>query len=156
MVTVVGACADYAGEVTPPGESAEGPAEVVTTTTLAPEPVPARALGVGDCADDPDDRFTAGGIVLARSCAEPHDLEVIAIVELGGPDAPWPGGPLVAEAADGACLAAFESVVGEPWAASSLDYVVLTPGPTDWEDGDRVARCAALTLSGAPLGAPLG
>lgn len=148
-------CANYAGDVAPPGESAEAPS-ATTTTAPAPEPVPATALAVGDCADDPEERFEDGGIVQARRCDRPHDLEVVAEVPLGDDAAEWPGATLLAEAADEACLAAFEAAVGEPWAESSLDYLVLAPAPADWADGARTVRCAVVSLSGEPLGAPVG
>ncbi|HSL59431.1 MAG TPA: septum formation family protein [Acidimicrobiales bacterium] len=155
-------CAEYAAEPSA-SSAADGAANgaavaaapVTTTTTVAAERVLAGRTEVGDCLVGAEDSFTGARFVDRVACSTPHDLQVIALVELGGPDDAWPGRTLVAEAADRACLAAFEAAVGEPWAESSLDYVVLAPSPVDWSDGRRAARCAALMLSGAPLTAPL-
>ena len=81
----------------------------------------------------------------AVSCAEPHDLQRIAVGMLDptdfGPDARYER-DVVQEAVRTSCAGEFESVVGSPPADSGLDVPFSAPSVDSWErDGDRTFQC---------------
>jgi hypothetical protein len=80
----------------------------------------------------------------AVPCAQPHDLQRIAVGTLDG--AAFPLGvafdaEAVRSAVRSACADAFESFVGEPLADSELEAPFSTPSPDTWQQGDRVFQC---------------
>ena len=96
-------------------------------------------LEVGQCFDDPDS-FEAVADVDIVSCDQAHDNEVYAIEQISG-GGNWPGQDLVADAADEACLAAFEAYVGIDYLSSSFEIGWLAPTSDSWADGDREVVC---------------
>ena len=95
-------------------------------------------VGVGDCFDDPADSVVTQ--LDLTDCSAPHDNEVFA--ELRLPQAEFPGDGGVGEFAFDACLAEFESYVGETYVDSPLDYTYLGPTRESWEsNGDRTILC---------------
>ena len=78
------------------------------------------------------------------SCQKPHDLQRIAVAELG--IAEFPTGSTfdtasVQAAVDTACEAAFDSVVGPKGDVELLDLPVTRPSAASWERGDRRFQC---------------
>lgn len=161
-------CADHVGDDLRRGAASLPPAieeEIIaagtTTTTTPPDPVPPRTLELGTCFDDaptPEgtapatvDALLAGGLGVPRSCAEEHRYEVYAHVELGAPDAPWPGRDAVAEESDRVCTARFEEFVGREWAGSTLDHLSLLPDEAAWAAGERRGSCVLFDLGLVPL-----
>ncbi|QGG94525.1 septum formation family protein [Actinomarinicola tropica] len=166
--STLAACADHVGDDLRRGAASLPPAieeEIIaggtTTTTVPPAPVDPRTLEVGACMDDVDDEagrpppgvdaLLSGAQVVPRTCAEPHRYEVYARIDLGAPDAPWPGAPAVAETADRACTDAFEAFVNGAWEDSTLDQVALLPDEGAWIDGARSGSCVLFDLGLVPL-----
>lgn len=96
-------------------------------------------LDVGHCFNDPES-FDEVADVETVSCSEAHDNEVFAIEEVAG-GSNWPGQDLVSEAADNACVTAFESYVGVDYFSSVYELGWLSPTETSWADGDREVIC---------------
>jgi len=158
LLAVTG-CADYvgddlrAGTATVPG--ADGPTDLAGAppTTLPPpdpEAVAVTDLGPGDCFVGLEG-FVPGGTVGRLPCTVAHEAELVAVVDLADLGATWPGVAAVAEAADAACLAGFETYVGTDWATSALDYAVVAPSPLDWVNATTEVRCAGFDLGREPL-----
>jgi hypothetical protein len=161
----LGACSDE----DPPGWLEDLAADTATTTTVAPPPtsVPPTTVAGSDDADTAvlelakgnclvEAPFTEGQPVEVVSvatvhCAEAHQAEVYAVVQL--PQArsePFPGGRLAAEARD-QCLERFEAFVGLPWTSSELEFVALRPTEQSWREGDRAILCVVFRPDGADL-----
>jgi hypothetical protein len=102
-------------------------------------------LAVGECFDDGDDE----GEVVRRSCADPHDGEVISDVTL--PDGPYPGDKVVNKTAKSTCAGEFAKYVGNTVDNSELDLAWWTPDEDLWDDEDRLVVCAAYSPPGEPL-----
>jgi Domain of unknown function (DUF4190)/Septum formation len=103
-------------------------------------------LAVGDCFDDRG----AEDEVVRRSCAAPHDGEIIAGVTLD--DGPYPGNQGVDRAADKACSPEFGTYVGKSADDSELRLQWWTPTRDGWTNGDdRLVVCAAYGPDGDPL-----
>ena len=109
-------------------------------------------IAVGDCLNIPEEDVFYE--IDPIDCAEAHELEVFAIVDLGtvssdvalGTDfslsAPYPGDDAVSEAAFSACYDRFESYVGMAYEDSVLYMDVFTPTFEGWtEVDDRIANC---------------
>lgn len=116
-------------------------------------------IAVGDCLNIPDEDvfFEIDPI----DCAEAHELEVFALVDLGtlpseitlGEDfslsAAYPGDETVSAAAFEACYDRFESYVGMPYEDSVLWMDVFTPTFEGWtEVDDRIANCLVFEVDG--------
>jgi len=166
LAGALGGCADWVGEDVEGGQAAviERPDVVTpsaTSSTVPPEPVPVRALEVGGCADDVADAegqtrtdigaVAEGGNVLPRSCDGEHRYELYSRVDVGAPDAGWPGAEQVSEDALRGCTSAFEAFVGVGWNESSLDLVAVVPDEAAWAAGDRAAWCVLFDLGLAEL-----
>ena len=98
----------------------------------------------GDCfAFAPGEEDGAGliGAVDLQSCDDEHGFETYALVP--APQAEWPGDDALADFADEACTAEFESFVGVPWEDSIVDLAYLTPTVDGWAGGDRNVLCYA-------------
>jgi hypothetical protein len=97
-------------------------------------------LEVGTCFDDPDS-FAEVADVPVVDCADPHDNEVIGLLDL--PDGGYPGDGAVTEAAQSGCLDLFEPYVGVRYADSVYELGWLTPSEESWSVGDREVICFA-------------
>jgi membrane protease YdiL (CAAX protease family) len=105
--------------------------------------LPALELEVGECAavDWWEGQAVDRGSVVP--CTEPHDLEVASRGAL--PGGPWDEVDLddgrVADAAEDACLDAFERYVDADWDTSSFDHLPVLPSAERWDAGDRELVC---------------
>ena len=101
---------------------------------------------------------------LPRPCEQPHDAEVIAVVALSEQDvssAPSPGASAVERVVQqrvmAACLDAFPTYTGEPYATSNLRLALMAPSAASWADGDRTGVCSVYDGAYEPLvGSVLG
>lgn len=108
-----------------------------------------QAMQVGDCLIDPGADYVES--MEAVPCSEPHDLEVLAVVRLTGPDT-YPGESQVAEQAYDRCIDLFDDYVGTPYWDSAIDVAPLYPVKEGWEDwNDRQANCLLFTMDGTRL-----
>lgn len=161
-------CADYVGDdlrrgaaSVPPAIEEEIIAGATTTSTTPLDPVPPRQLEVGTCADDVADEagnvpsdigpLLAGAPVRPKGCADEHRYEVFARLDLGSPEAAWPGPAALAEDGDRACTERFEAFVGREWAGSTLDHAALLPDEAAWAAGERRGVCVLFDLGLVPL-----
>jgi hypothetical protein len=85
----------------------------------------------------------------AAPCGQRHDVEVFAILPLGGQQLP-------AEAeldrlAEPACTAQFRTYVGVASDASRLDFDWWTPTKASWASGDRTVLCVLENADGSRL-----
>ncbi len=97
-------------------------------------------IAVGDCLNVPEEDIFS--TIDPIDCAEPHDLEVFALVDLTGISVGYPGDDAVYEAAYNACWDEFEGYVGVPYEDSVLYLDVFTPTLEGWDErGDRIANC---------------
>ena len=103
------------------------------------------ALSVGDCFDS--DQFAPGLAIDPRgvhlvACSDPHQHEVYAIEPDTDPaGTPFPGDASLNAYANDACLADFEPALGIDYRQSTLDFAIITPDATSWNDGDRSVIC---------------
>ncbi len=87
----------------------------------------------------------------AIPCGEPHDGEVLAIVNVpGDDDAPYPGDAAISTEAETGCLSSFQSVTGRDFATDPFwDLTFLSPTSDSWTLGDdREIVCIVLPLDG--------
>ena len=103
-------------------------------------------LDVGTCFDDPPS-FADVTDVPVVSCDEPHDNEVIGLLELGG--STYPGNEVVGARAEEGCIDAFEPYVGIAYAESIYDVGWFAPTADSWSIGDREVLCFAFDLTGS-------
>lgn len=113
-------------------------------------------LSVGDCLNDPveamPDEVVEVDSVESVDCAEPHEAEVYALVDLpGDATADFPGDDSVGQQADEICFGRFEDYVGAPYEESSLDYSYYLPTAQSWSGGDREVACLAVDYEGELL-----
>lgn len=107
-------------------------------------------LRVGDCWAWPEEDRSA--LVTLVPCAEPHDSEVIGIVDNPAPlQEPYPGEDALWEEATDPCNAAFEEYVGAPIGDSTLYIFPWAPGFTSWVLGDRTVTCVVFDAGGSPI-----
>lgn len=97
-------------------------------------------MRVGDCYDEPDSTADEVETLPARPCADPHDYEVFASVDVPEAD-DYPGDDAVEEQAQTECMEGFESFVGISYDESELDFSYLTPTKASWPQGDREITC---------------
>ena len=116
--------------------------------------VDAFTMRVGDCFDDTSSIATQdGGEVTSLPgvpCAEPHDNEVYAVIDLDV--ASVPQGDEMSELAFESCLGRFESFVGLEYEASTLDILTLYPTEDSWKlQNDREVVCALYDMNASKL-----
>jgi hypothetical protein len=112
--------------------------------SVAPEPMDAFAVKVGDCFDDTG--LGAGDIseLPGIPCEEPHDNEIFALIDLPGD---WPGEEQIEEMAYRRCYERFEAAIGKTYEDSVIDYTVIYPTETSWHElGDREVICVAFHM----------
>lgn len=102
-----------------------------------------QTLGPGDCFRAPEETQIVE--VDRVDCAEPHEFEVFAAVEMAD-DGAYPGDQQTFERGMDACRPRLEAYVGRPDPTSPWRVNVLTPAREGWEDGDRTATCVAYRL----------
>lgn len=130
-------------------------------TTVAPGE--SAAAAVGECVvleEDGGDALPFREVKVP--CEEPHDFEVVAIVESDAPgDAPYPG--LVPDdEGDGgtlghdlleACRRGFADFAGRSAQEAGVSVLYRLPSDAEWDAGDRTVRCIATKgLGTAPGG----
>ncbi|MCU1409494.1 MAG: uncharacterized protein JWR04_201 [Rhodoglobus sp.] len=126
-----------------------------TPTPTASAGVDVLDLAVGDCLQTGDARRVTKTVPVV-DCAEPHDSEAYAVIELSGDD--FPGAEAVTDRAVTECTAKFTAFVGLDYATSTLDFAYYFPTPTSWKSGDREILCLAIdpasaTVTGSLAGA---
>lgn len=103
----------------------------------------------GLCWDDEGDAEEISSVP-DRDCADPHDNEVFAVVEL--PDGEFPGSDAVYQQAFDQCSGAlFDEYVGIAYLDSNLEVFPLTPTSSGWDDGDHGVVCNLYALDGSKL-----
>lgn len=137
-----------------------GPDAASTTTALAtvvaPGPVAATELVVGDClgqvAVGARERTMIESAPVV-SCEGQHQLEVFATFRLDpaqldtDPPGAYPGQERVVTAADRGCVGELEAI------ADPDDFGLIAVWPTadSWRQGDRSVACAAFAADGGPF-----
>ncbi len=101
-------------------------------------------LDVGTCFDDPE-TFEQVEDVPIVDCAEPHDNEVFANVDLTGDD--YPGQEQVENRARQICYDNFSDYVGIAYEASIYGIGWLFPTEDTWAVGDREVICFAYDVN---------
>ena len=112
------------------------------------------SIRVGDCLESMDwgaEGFTTVPVI---PCAEEHESEVYAAVDL--PEGDYPGDESVATQADEYCYGEFQGFVGVAWEDSAYDYGYLSPSPESWEQGDREVLCMIMDPAGLTTGSLAG
>lgn len=113
------------------------------------------AIRVGDCLETMDWGTEGFSSVPVIPCAEPHESEVYAAVDL--PDGDYPGDESIATQSDEFCAGEFESFVGAAWETSALSYGYLSPSQDSWEQGnDREVLCLIMDPAGLTTGSLAG
>ena len=104
--------------------------------------VDAFAIHVGDCFDDQASSSSEVSDVPGVPCAEPHDNEVFATLDL--PMSVWPGVERADELADAGCLERFREAIGVDYDDSVLVIMTMIPTEASWEQRkDREVICIA-------------
>ena len=97
-------------------------------------------LAVGDCFNMPAGPHTS---VVGMPCSEPHDAELVAVVEhVAVAGAPYPSPAELLATAQRGCASAFAGYVGRPAHTSQLGLATLSPLAGSWANGDRRIDCA--------------
>ncbi len=125
---------------------------VATLVAVAggPSGVKYSELRPGDCLEKPGDRFVRAKRV---DCAEPHDLEVFALVTDPAPrGARYPGPEILEREATVACLPQFQSYVGIPFDQSELHFTGYVPTKRNWEEDNRLLVCTLSARTGRLTG----
>ena len=106
-------------------------------------------LAVGDCLLYPEaDEFES---IESIDCSEPHDVEVIALVDLPGErGAPYPGIFAIGEQIIERCIPLFEQYVGFSYEESIWYPDVFYPTEESWSEGNqREGTCLVYQLDDA-------
>lgn len=112
------------------------------------------SIRVGDCLETMDWSAEGFSTVPVIPCAEEHESEVYAAVDL--PDGDYPGDESVATQADEYCYGEFQGFVGVAWEDSAFDYGYLSPSPESWDQGDREVLCMIMDPNGLTTGSLSG
>jgi hypothetical protein len=123
----------------------------------------AAELQIGDCLDWPG----SGGndvevfdSVDARPCADPHDMEVFAILEYPSVSGTsYPGDDALTEWGFDKCFDGFHSYIGAPYReVPDVDITIFWPSEDGWSEDDRTVHCLMVAyedgakLTGSLLG----
>jgi Septum formation len=123
---------------------------LVVAAVAGPSGVKYDELQPGDCLEKPGDRFVRAERV---DCAEPHDLEVFALVTDPAPrDARYPGPEILEREATVACLPQFQAYVGIPFEQSELRFTGYVPTERNWEEDNRLLVCTLSARTGRLTG----
>lgn len=153
VALAVGSCTGGGGDDEPVAEGAS------TTTTIRRSTAAEVPLSVGQCGDVP--RLQVGGALdpatfVATDCAAPHTVEIGAVFDYPtGVDIPFPGGQNVDGYATDQCIERFEAYVGVDYLSSTLDFLIIAPDESGWDDGDRRIACVLYQTNFDPLLAPV-
>lgn len=113
------------------------------------------AIRVGDCLESMDWAGAELTSVPVIPCAEAHESEVYAAVDLE--DGDFPGDDAVATQADGYCYGEYEGFVGMAYEESAFEYGYMSPTQDSWERGDdREVLCVIWDPAGATTGSLAG
>lgn len=96
-------------------------------------------LKVGDCFVDPGHGLINDVDII--DCAEPHDLELFAMVPLAGMSLAYPGEKAVEENVLEECIDRFPDYVGHPFQTSDFWADSLYPTEDGWDSGDKTGFC---------------
>lgn len=126
-------------------------AGLVIANLVRPDGVDYAKLKPGDCIDTPEG--TEVRLLKVRSCDEPHDAEVFAVVtHPAAADDPFPGADALLAYAANACLGQpFTDYIGIPRAQSQLTEFEIVPESEAWFDGRRGLVCAVDKADRTPL-----
>lgn len=81
-------------------------------------------------------------MVATVPCTEPHQYEVIAVVDAAGPSSEYVSPDEVGNRGYDACLEEFPVYIGEPYVDSPWYLDTIVPTETEWvEEGDRSTSC---------------
>jgi Septum formation len=116
-------------------------------TSERPGEAPFDELRMGDCIQLP--KANEARTVDAVPCAQAHDVEVFAVVQLH--EQTWPSDTKMEQIADQACSARFGEYVGTPWHDSTLDITWFSPIKESWAPGRQRMLC----MLGMPNGGKL-
>jgi hypothetical protein len=123
---------------------------VAVARIVGPSGVKYDELRPGDCLEKPGDRFVRAERV---DCAEPHDLEVFALVTDPAPrGARYPGPDILEREATVACLPQFQTYVGIPFEQSELRFTGYVPTERNWEEHNRLLVCTLSARTGRLTG----
>ncbi|MBA3268498.1 MAG: septum formation family protein [Acidimicrobiia bacterium] len=107
-------------------------------------------LMAGDCLEKPGSTLVRADRV---DCAEPHDLEVFALVDDPSPrNAEYPGQEILEREANVACPPQFQSYVRPDVDQAQLNFTFFVPTKANWDDGNRRLLCTAAAASGQRTG----
>lgn len=111
---------------------------------------------VGTCLGGIDEaQVQSGKLGVAVTCAAPHTVEVVGLVDLSGLALDFPGDDLVAANAMAPCQQAAEAVYGGPLPDPRMASM-LPLTPADWGQGQRQVMCtlAAVDAAGSVVLSP--
>ena len=110
--------------------------------------VDAFEVKIGDCFDDSNsfDEITS---LPGVPCAEPHDNEAYAVIELTLNS--YPAGDAMSDMATDVCIEQFESFVGRDYETSELDIFTMYPTSESWAQNDREVVCAVYSMDASKL-----
>ena len=156
LAVAVSAAACSGGDGDDDGGNGEAAPDTSTTTTAVIRSTAEEApLDVGQCGLVADLRIGDAldpATVQTVDCAQPHDVEVIAVLDYPlDAGSPFPGTQAVDGYATDACIEGFESYVGIDYLSSTLDVIVVAPGEDGWEEGDRRIACVVYDIDFADL-----
>jgi hypothetical protein len=100
-------------------------------------------IPVGACLDSAALEGDQVARIEILDCAEEHDVEAYASLELSGET--YPGQEAILAQADEFCLAEFDSFIGTAYQDSVLDFSFLYPTEESWGEGDREVLCLAIS-----------
>jgi hypothetical protein len=113
----------------------------------------ANDVQVGDCvADVPDVNRVTG--LTAVPCAQPHQAEVVEVIELPGGD--FPGEPALTKQGQDTCGPALSSYAPRAGRDGSVQLLYIYPTQATWALGDHQITCLAVHQGGAVTGSIRG
>jgi len=110
-------------------------------------------LRAGDCFDlkDPDEEVIEE--VDAKVCTEPHEYEMVFVVDM--PSATYPRADEMDQFAYAQCIPAFGAYVGLSYQESRYELTYVTPTEDGWNAGDHAVQCSAYDPGNSELTASL-